>query len=60
MCQGLCLLPEQSLPVALHCACATACILHFLPGLVSCSVAEERDCVSAVFVNLPAPQNSDL
>lgn len=50
MCQDLCLLPEQSLPVALHSACAAACIsLHSLAGFVSCRVTGERDCVSAVF-----------
>lgn len=53
--------PEQSLPVALHSACAAPCIfLHSLMGLVACRITGERDHVSAVFVHLPAPQNSDL
>lgn len=49
MCQDFCLLPEQSLPVALHSACATPASSCTLAGLVFCRVTGERDRVSAVF-----------
>lgn len=49
MCHDLCLLPEQSLPVALHSACATPASSCALAGLVTCRVTGGRDRVSAVF-----------
>lgn len=50
----VCLLP-CTLPVQLSASSCTP-----LMGLVACRVIRERDHVSAVFVHLPAPQNSDL